>query len=73
MLYRDGEQERGLALADAALRVGGVLTAARRAQAGDAHGVLTAACRAQVNKSAGDQGLGGAATTVTSYVWVYTW
>ena len=26
-----------------------------------------------VNKSAGDQSLGGAPTTVTSYVWAYTW
>ena len=26
-----------------------------------------------VNASAGDQSLGGAATVVTSYVWVYTW
>ena len=26
-----------------------------------------------VNASAGDQALGGAPTTVTSYVWVYTW
>eukprot|EP01050_Picozoa_sp_SAG11_P036611 SAG11_NODE_14020_length_628_cov_1.368620_1_plen_92_part_00 len=26
-----------------------------------------------VNQSAGDQSLGGSATTVTSYVWVYTW
>ena len=26
-----------------------------------------------LNASTGDQGLGGAPTTVTSYVWVYTW